>query len=259
MKQIHLLLSVVVAMTIVIPSAAERIPVRQQQLPRRGSMVARSSDGKVVANFEILQTVQGDEVTIQLTYHFLDGSIDEETTTYSQRGTFGLVRNHHVQKGPFFTRPVDFAVDARTGTATSITTDSGGKAHSSTEHLSLPDDVANGFIGTLLLNVPRNTPPFHVGLVTPFGGGRLVKLTISPEGEQSFLAAGQPAKATVFRIHPELGGIIGILAKLIGIQPKDVMVWVQEGDRPAVVRIVGQLGGYGPVLSSELEGDSFGR
>ena len=27
----------------------------------------------------------------------------------------------------------------------------------------------------------------------------------------------------------------------------------------AVVRIVGQLGGYGPVVSSELEGTSFGK
>ena len=63
----------------------------------------------------------------------------------------------------------------------------------------------------------------------------------------------------MFRIHPELGGIVGVLAALFGLQPKDVMVWVQEGETPQVVRIVGQLGGYGPVLSSELEGTSFGK
>ncbi len=63
----------------------------------------------------------------------------------------------------------------------------------------------------------------------------------------------------MFRIHPELGGIVGVIARLIGLQPKDVMVWVLEGEEPAVVRIVGQLGGYGPVVSSELEGASFGR
>jgi hypothetical protein len=64
-------------------------------------------------------------------------------------------------------------------------------------------------------------------------------------------------EATVFRIHPELGGIVGVIAQLIGLQPKDVMVWVLEGEQPAVVRIIGQLGGYGPVVSSELEGASF--
>jgi hypothetical protein len=63
----------------------------------------------------------------------------------------------------------------------------------------------------------------------------------------------------VFRIHPELGGIVGLIAPLIGLQPKDVMVWVLEGEAPAVVRIVGQIGGYGPVVSSELDGTSFGK
>ena len=32
-----------------------------------------------------------------------------------------------------------------------------------------------------------------------------------------------------------------------------------DAEEPAVVRIVGQLGGYGPVVSSELEGASFGK
>jgi hypothetical protein len=32
----------------------------------------------------------------------------------------------------------------------------------------------------------------------------------------------------VFRIHPELRGIVGMIPPLIGLQPKDVMVWVLE-------------------------------
>jgi hypothetical protein len=48
-----------------------------------------------------------------------------------------------------------------------------------------------------------------------------------------------------------------VIATLLGLQPKDVMVWVLEGEEPAVVRVVGQLGGFGPVVSSELEGTSF--
>jgi hypothetical protein len=50
---------------------------------------------------------------------------------------------------------------------------------------------------------------------------------------------------------------VGVIARLIGLQPKDVMVWVLEGQEPAVMRIVGQLGGYGPPVSSDLEGISF--
>jgi hypothetical protein len=194
---------------------------------------------------------------MRLTYRFVDGSIDDETTTCRQQGTFRLVRNHHIQKGPFFSKPFDFSVEAATGIATSRTADKNGKIRVESEHIDLPDDLANGFIGTLLLNLPQNTKPFRVGMLAPFGGGRLIRVLISPQGERPFQSTGQTLKAKVFRIHPELGGMLGMLAALIGLQPKDVMVWTLEGEEPAVVRVVGQLGGYGPVLSSELVGTSF--
>jgi hypothetical protein len=222
-------------------------------------MVARSEDGKILARVEFTEDVQGDEVTMRLTYHFTDRSIDDEATTYSQQGTFRSVRNHHIQKGPFFAKPVDFSVEAAAGIATSRTADQNGKIHVESEHIDLPDDLANGFVGTLLLNVPPNTTPFRVAILAPVFGGRLIHVLISPEGEQPFHKTGQALKATVFRIHPELGGILGVITSLLGLQPKDVMVWVLEGETPAVVRVVGQLGGSGPALSSELEGTSFAK
>jgi hypothetical protein len=169
------------------------------------------------------------------------------------------VRNHHIQQGPFFAKPIDFAVEASTGIATTRTIDKNGKIHVESEHIDLPDDLANGFVGTLLLNVSSNSAPFRAGILTPVFGGRLIRILISPQGEQPFQRAGQTLKATVFRIHPELSGILGMLATLLGLQPKDVTVWVLEGETPAVMRVVGQLGGSGPVLSSELEGTNFGR
>ncbi len=249
------------AMAIMVGTAgsAEEISVKHAQGPMQRVMVAHAEDGKVLANGEFTQVVQGDEVTMRLLYHFADGSIDDETTTYRQVGTFRLIRNHHIQKGPFFVKPVDFSIEAATGIATTRTTDKNGEVHVATEHVDLPHDLANGFVGTLLLNVPRDTKPFRVGMLAPVGSGRLIRLLISPEGEQPFHMGGQTLKATVFRIHPELGGIVGMIAQLIGLQPKDVMVWVQEGDEPAVVRIVGQLGGYGPVVNSDLEGTSYGK
>ena len=247
------------AITLGTAAPAEPISARHIQRPMHRFMVARSEAGKIIASGEFSQVVQEDEVTMRLTYKFVDGSIDDETTTYKQQGTFRLVRNHHMQKGPFFLKPVDFTVEAATGTATSRTADKNGKIHLESHHIDLPDDLANGFVGTLLLNVPQNTTPFRVGILAPVNGGRLIRILISPEGEQPFHTTGQTLKATVFRIHPELGGIVGVIAPLIGLQPKDVMVWVLEGEEPAVVRIVGQLGGYGPVVSSELEGTSFGK
>lgn len=245
------------AITLSSAAAAQQITVRHIQRPMHRFMVAHSEAGEIIAGGEFTQIVEGDVVTMRLTYHFVDGSIDDETTTYKQQETFRLVSNHHIQNGPFFAKPVDFTVEAATGMAISRTTDKNGMVHVASEHMELPDDLANGFVGTLLLNVPPNAAPFRVGILAPVGSGRLIRILISPEGEQPFHMAGKTLKATVYRIHPELGGLVGFIAPLIGLQPKDVMVWILEGDEPAVVRIVGQLGGYGPVLSSELEGTSF--
>jgi hypothetical protein len=198
-------------MTVGSAALAEPISVSHIQHPTHRFMVARSEEGTVIASCEFLQVVQGDEVTMRLIYRFVDGSIDDETTTYKQQGTFRLVRNHHIQQGPFFLKPVDFTVEAPTGTATSRTTDKNGKLHVESSHIDLPNDVANGFIGTLVLNAPHDTTPFRVGMLAPVGGGRLIRILISPEGEKPFQTAGQTLKATVFRVHPELGGIVGVI------------------------------------------------
>ena len=259
MERSNIFLAASLAITLVTAALAEPISVRHIQRPMHRFMVARSEDGKTIASGEFSQVVQGDEVTMRLTYKFVDGSIDDETTTYRQQGTFRLVRNHHIQKGPFFTKPIDFTVEAGTGIVTSRTIDKNAKIYVESKHMDLPNDLANGFVGTLLLNVPHNTMPFRVGMLAPVGGGRLIRLLISPEDEQTVHLAGQTLKATVFRIHPELGGIVGLIARLIGLQPKDVMVWVLEGEEPAVAVVVGQFGGYGPVISSDLVGTSFGK
>src|SRR5580698_6799417 len=151
------------AITLSTAATAERISVRHIQLPMHRFMMARSEAGKIIATGEFTQVVQGDEVTMRLIYRFVDGSIDDEATTFRQQGTFRLVRNHHIQKGPFFAKPVDFAVEAATGIATSRRVNKNGKIHIESQHLDLPDDLANGFVGTLLLNVQHNTTPFRVG------------------------------------------------------------------------------------------------
>jgi len=81
-------------------------------------------------------------------------------------------------------KPVDFSVEAATGVATSRTADKNGNIHVESHRIDLPDDLANGFVGTLLLNAPQNTTSFRVGMLAPVGSGRLIRLLISPEGEQ---------------------------------------------------------------------------
>ena len=249
----------IAALAFLIEATAEPIPVRHIQKPMHRLMVARSQDGRTIASGEFTQVVQGSEVTMRLTYRFGDGSIDDEETTYTQSGTFRLVRNHHIENGPYFTKPVDFTVDATTGTVTFRSTDKNGKVHDDSKHMALPADLADGMVGTLLLNLPRNTAPVQVGMLAPVGGGRLVRLQISPESQQTVQLGGQTFAATVFRVHPVLSSIVSLFARMIGLQPKDVTVWVLEGDDPAVAVVIGQLGGYGPVVSSDLVGTDFAQ
>src|SRR6202021_1638671 len=129
MRRSDFLVVVLWTMTLGTAALAEPISVRHIQRPMHRFMVARSEDGKTIASGEFSQVVQGDEVTMRLTYRFVDGSIDEETTTYTQQGTFRLVRNNHIQQGPFFAKPIDFAVEASTGVATARSIDKNGKIH----------------------------------------------------------------------------------------------------------------------------------
>ena len=201
----------------------------------------------------------GDRVTAHLNFRFRDGSIDEDTAVYTQKTVFRLVSDHHIQRGPFFSKPIDFLVEAN-GNVTLRSQDKQGQTKVQTSHIDLPADLSNGIISILLVNVRPDTPPFKLAMIAPMEKGRLIQLDIQRAPQQSFsCVVGYPCKAAVFRIKPQLGGLTGIVAPLIGKQPSDVFVWILEGDAPVAVREVAQLAEGGPVVSIELAGTIFRR
>ena len=167
------------------------------------------------------------------------------------------MRDRHVQRGPFFKQDTDITVEAATGMVTVKTTDKNGETKTETNHMDLPTDVANGMVGSLVLNVNRDAA-FSAGMVATTSKGRLIRLDFTSTGEEPFRIAGQSRRATVFRIHPNLGGVAAVVAPIIGKQPKDTMLWVLEGDVPAFMREVGQLSEGGPIVSIDFAGASFG-
>ncbi len=233
------------------------IPVRHVQGASHAFLVLRAESGAVLGYGELLQLVQGDRVNSRLTYHFLDGSIDDDTTSFTQRTTFHLIRDHHVQRGPFFSKTTDCLVEGN-GIVTIRTIEKDGKEKVETNHIDLPPDVSNGFTGTVLLNASPNAGPFTLGLVAPTGKGRSIRLSVEVAGEEPFSPVrGVRRKATVFRIHPELGGVAGVVAPILGKQPKDVFIWVLEGEVPGLVREIGPLEEGGQVISVEPAGASY--
>lgn len=77
-------------------SHAEPIRVRYPQGSSHGFVTLKTQDGKAIATGEITQTVTGEKVTSRLVFRFRDGSVDDDVTVFTQRGTFRLVKDHHV-------------------------------------------------------------------------------------------------------------------------------------------------------------------
>ena len=97
---------------------ADTMPVRYIQGSFHGFLELRAESGAVVASGDSEQFVRGDRITAKTVFHFKDGSIDDETTVYTQHRTFHVISDHHIQKGPSFPHPMDVFIDTSTGVVT---------------------------------------------------------------------------------------------------------------------------------------------
>jgi hypothetical protein len=252
---LHLRAIVLVAVALVLPtttSLGEQVRVRHAEGLVHGFLALRSLDGTLLAHGDLLQTSSGMRVTSRLVFHFADGSLHDETAVFSQRQQFRLVSDHLVQKGPSFPQPMEMTIDALKGQVTVRYTDDHGEAKEDSEHLSLPPDLANGLILTMLKNANPEAPPKSVGFVAATPKPRLVKLAISSTGQESFTTAGAGRKATHYVLKVNIGGIAGLVAPLVGKQPPDSHVWILGGEAPAFVKSEQPLYNEGPVWRIEL-------
>jgi hypothetical protein len=230
---------------------AEQVRVQYLEGVTHGFLVLRTLDGTVVASGDLVQSVQKDLVTTQLEIHFNDGSLHEETAVFSQRGSFRLWTDHMLEKGPTFKSPIEVWIDARNGQVT-IRDLKDGKDKSSTQHVDLPGDLANGIIFILVKNIPKGAQQTTVSMLAATPKPRVVKLTITGQGEDTFLVEGTKRKARHYLAKVEIGGAAGVVAPLVGKQPPDTHLWVLEGEAPTFLRAQGPLGGDTPVWRTEL-------
>ena len=64
-------------------------------------------------------------------FRFKDGSRHDETAVFSERQQFRLVRDHLIQKGRSFPRPIDMTIDVARGRSLSGTAMTMGSRRSS--------------------------------------------------------------------------------------------------------------------------------
>ncbi len=118
--------------------------------------------------------------------------------------------------------------------------------------MELPPDTANGLLLTLVKNLQPGTPLTMVSMLATTPKPKLVKLAITPQGEDSFSLAGVKRTATQYVVKVQLGTVEGALAKLLNKQPPDIHIWILGGETPAFVKMEGPLFYGGPLWRIEL-------
>ncbi|HEY1494658.1 MAG TPA: hypothetical protein VGF49_08940, partial [Candidatus Solibacter sp.] len=206
-----------------------------------GFLVLRELGGDILASGVLTQVAKGNRVTSELAFHFKDGSLHQETAMFSQTRAFQLLTYHLVQKGKSFKRAVDMSVNAATGQVTVQYEEEDGKPKTITEHMKLPADLANGIVTPLLNDIDLKTPKTTLSMLVATPKPRLVKLEISPAGEDSYSVAGSPGQAMHYVVKIEIGGISGVIAPVIGKQPPDTHVWMAGGKAPGFLKSEGPL------------------
>jgi hypothetical protein len=239
---------------------ADPIPVRRPQGTLHGFLVLRSEEGKILANGDLTQTLRNGIVTTRVTFRFRDGSLDDETTVFSQATNFKLITDHHIQKGPSFHDPLDITVEAATGQVTSRTTDKDGKEKVTEDHLDLaPDLTSNNLLLIQLMNLPADATSTTLPMIAPAAKPRLIKATITSVGETPVTTGTLRRKATEYLIKIDIGGVAKVIAPIVGKAPADTHIWMIPGDAPSFVRQEGQFFSGGPIWSVEQTAPTLPR
>jgi len=229
----------------------EPIAARHKQGSMHGFLLVKSAQGNVIGVGDMVQVAEGPQIRSRLVLRFRDGSIDDESTVFSDRDVLRLVSDHHVQKGPSFPVPLNVTIDVPAAEVTWHET-KGGKVEVKREHMDLPGDLANGIMPAVMENIPPNAAETNVSYLANDPKPRIVKLSVRPEAREGFTVGGVGYFANRYVIHIELGGLAAILAPIMGKQPADFHDWVVGGEVPSFVKMQGALYLGGPVWTIQL-------
>jgi hypothetical protein len=232
-------------------AAADMVAVGHPEGLVHGFLAVSTLEGDRLADGDLFQNARGNQVTSRLLFRFKDGSVRDETTVFSQKGRFRFVSSHLIQKGPTFKKALEARISAD-GRVEVTWTDDEGKTKTESERMKLPPDLANGMVLTLLKNISPETPKTVLPMLVFTPKPRLVKLEVTPSGEEPFVTGGHRRKAVRYLVKTEIGGLTGVLADVLGKTPPDAHVWVLTGEAPAFVKSESPFDAGAPLWRLEL-------
>ena len=204
-----------------------------------------------MAQGDLLQTPRDNVIESRMQFRFTDGSLLEETVTFTQDQVFSLKTYRLVVKGPAFKQDGDFALDRSAGRYRVETkAHDDGKVKLSEGDMELPSDLYNGLVPVIVRNLGHSAPAtVHLVAFTP--GPRLIQLEITPSGTTPLEGSSQRA-AHRFQLKPKLGVLLKVFAAVAGRTPPDSHIWIVTEDVPAFLRFEGPLAPDGPVWRVDL-------
>jgi hypothetical protein len=239
-------LGILGALVLCPPAKAEPVLVRFTEGVSRGFLTLRSTNGDKLADGELLQVLRSRGLESRLIFRFTDGSLYDETVLYSQRRVFALLHYRLIQRGPSFPLNLDVSFDRRRAWYEVRSRNGTGPEKTLSGQLDLPPDVYNGMTSTLLKNLRDGTSEtVHLVAFTPTP--RLVKLHLTPAGDEVVRVGDASIQATRYQVRTDLQGLAGFFASLLGKELPVLHYWIVRGEVPAFVRFEGPFFMDGPV------------
>ncbi len=242
------------------PVGAAPVAVRLSEGVTHGFLLVRSLSGEIIGQGEMIQVAKAENlVESHLMFKFTDGSLHDEKIVFSQQRVFTLIRYRLIQHGLSFPDQIDVSVDRETREYTVRSTAEGdGNEEVLTGMFDLPNDVYNGMIITVLLNLPQGageTVSFLAFTPKP----EVIQLDLLPMNESSVQIGDLSRKALQYEFRPDIGMVRKLLGRATGKLPAQFHYncWILVDEVPSFVHYEGPLQLMGPIVRIELVSPQF--
>ena len=222
------------------PLLSSTVPVKFTEGTVHGFLELTTDAGVLLAHGDQLQVAKNGGISSRMVFHLSNGSLFEESVTYTQHDVFTMQTYHLVEVGPAFDEDLD-ATLSRTGSyVVRIKSHTDGREQEYAGSLALPGDVYNGMVATIAKNISAQaSTTIHIVAFMP--EPRVVAVELAPSSMERVKIGAHEESAVDFTIKPKLGLFLHVGAKLAGKLPPDSHVVIITDDVPAFVRSEGPM------------------